>query len=219
MSDKLKLLDLCCGIGGATRGYQLAGFYVVGIDVKPQPHYCGDEFYQADALTYPLDGFDAYHSSPPCQRFSQAVKKVNREKHPDLIQAFRDRFKFTGKPYVIENVPRAPLKNPFTLCGSSFGLAVRRHRKFESNIFIPAFRCSHTEYPRQYNCAWNRTTKLRVLSISGGYQHGITLNQYKEAMGIDWEITRQELSQAIPPAYTRYIGEHLLRNINNLPLP
>ncbi len=194
-------------------GYYRAGFEVVGVDIKPQPHY-PFEFHQADALTYPLDGFDAYYASPPCQRFSQAVKKKHRDNYPNYLGIIRDILGNTGKPYVIENVPLAPLINYFTLCGSSFGLPVRRHRRFESNIFIPVMRCSHTEYPRKYNCAWNRTTKLRVLSISGGYQHGITLDEYKQAMGIDWEVTTKELSEAIPPAYTEYIGKQLMKALS-----
>lgn len=209
---KPKLLDLFCGAGGASMGYHRAGFEVEGVDIKPQPHY-PFKFYQADALEFPLEGYDAYHASPPCQRFSQAVKKKDRVNHPDYIVAIRQRLGATNKPFVIENVPRAPLFNYFTLCGSSFGLPIRRHRIFESNIFVPTFRCSHTEFPRKYRCAWNRETPLRVLSISGGYQHGISLEEHKVAMGIDWEIKYNELSQAIPPAYTEYIGKYLLESL------
>lgn len=209
---KPRLLDLFCGAGGAGMGYSLAGFDVVGVDIKPQPHY-PFEFHQADALTYPLEGFDAYHASPPCQRFSQSVKIKDRSKHPDYIQAIRERFQ--GKLYVIENVPQAPLKGYFTLCGSSFGLPIRRHRIFESSIFIPAYQCSHKEYPKKFPCAWNRKNPLRVLSISGGYQSGIDLEEHKKAMGITWEIKYNELSLAIPPAYTEFIGKYLMQSISN----
>ncbi len=201
-------------------GYARAGFEVEGVDIKPQPHY-PFKFYQADALTFPLEGYDAYAASPPCQAYSQAVKIKDRLKHPDLISATRERL--LGKVYVIENVPRAPLVNYFTLCGSSFGLPIRRHRIFESNIFVMTLPCSHKEYPRIYAPAWNRTNPLRVLSISGGYQTRKNigedfLEQHKRAMGIDW-MSIKELTQAIPPAYTEYIGKYLLRimTIHNTP--
>ena len=213
---KPKLLDLFCGAGGASMGYCRAGFEVEGVDIKPRKHY-PFKFHLADALEFPLEGYDAYHASPPCQRFSQSVNKVNRPKHPDYILAIRLRLLNTEKPYVIENVPRAPLINYATLCGSSFGLPIRRHRLFESNIFIPVMPCSHSEYPRKYPCAWNRNTPLRVLSISGGYQHGISLEEHKEAMGITWRISYRELSEAIPPVYTEYIGQYLLRYLSRSP--
>jgi DNA (cytosine-5)-methyltransferase 1 len=194
---KPKLLDLFCGAGGVGMGYYRAGFDVEGVDIKPQPHY-PFKFYQADALIFPLDGYDAYHASPPCQAYSQAVKIKDRIKHPDLIAAIRNRLE--NKIYVIENVPRSPLKNYITLCGSSFGLPIRRHRLFESNIYIPMYRCSHKEYPRKYSCA----------------QKDVSLQEYKDAFGIDWEITAKELSEAIPPAYTEYIGKYLMDYIMEL---
>lgn len=118
------LLDLYCKAGGAAMGYHRAGFRVVGVDIEPQPHY-PFEFHQADALTFPLDGFDAYHASPPCQRYSMITKLHGRaivESHPDLIDPTRYRLKSSGKPYIIENVPQAPLKDAVTLCGSMFNL-------------------------------------------------------------------------------------------------
>src|SRR5512134_3964137 len=95
-----RLLDLFCGAGGAAMGYHRAGFDVVGVDIKPQPHY-PFEFYQADALTYPLDGFDAYHASPPCQRYSTITKyhgKEVTESHPDLLPTTRERLMLAGLP-------------------------------------------------------------------------------------------------------------------------
>ena len=217
---KPKLLDLFCGAGGAAMGYHRAGFEVIGIDIKPQPHF-PFEFHQADALTHSLEGFDAYHASPPCQRYSKSVKKVSRSNHPDLISLIRDRLVATTRLYVIENVVKSPLKNYVQLCGSSFNLPVQRHRWFELNFPILVMRCSHTEYPRKYAPAWNRTTPLRVLSISGGYQTRVNigedfLKQHKEAMGIDWEISYKELSEAIPPAYTEYIGKYLMQAVIGL---
>ena len=129
-----KLLDLFCGAGGAGMGYHQAGFEVVGVDINPQPHY-PFEFHQADALTYPLNGFDVIHASPPCQRYSKANTKY-RYKHPDLIDPIRKRIEYYN--YIIENVPdaRKLLKNPLMLCGGMFGLPIHRHRYFEIKPFI-----------------------------------------------------------------------------------
>ncbi len=197
-------------------GYHRAGFDVVGVDIKPQPHY-PFEFHQGDAMTWPLDGFDAIHASPPCQHFSQSVKIANRDNHPDLLEPTRQRLIASGRPYVIENVPTAPLRDYITLCGSSFGLPVRRHRKFESALLLFSRPCAHNDpaYPAVYAPAWNRTKPLRVLSISGGYQTRVNigedfLEQHKAAMGVDWDISYNELSNAIPPAYTEWIGTQLL---------
>ena len=213
------LLDLFCGAGGAAMGYHRAGFDVVGVDIKPQPHY-PFEFIQADALEFLEYGLyfppEAIHASPPCQSFSQAVKIANRPKHADLVEPTRALLVESGLPYVIENVPRAPLKDPITLCGSSFGLPIRRHRLFESNIALMSLACNHNAFPRVYPPAWNRTTPLRVLSISGGYTGPVDLEEHKRAMGVDWEITSPELSNAIPPAYTEFIGAQLLEQMKRV---
>src|SRR5258708_3221021 len=121
---KPKLLDLFCKAGGATRGYQRAGYYVVGVDIEPQPHYCGDEFVQANALTDPLDGFDVIHASPPCQHFTNMLNwdESKKDAHPDYIDSIRQRLQATGKPYIIENVPGAPVERMIMLCGAMFGL-------------------------------------------------------------------------------------------------
>lgn len=210
--NKPRLLDLFCGAGGAARGYQQAGFYVVGVDIKPQPRYAGDEFHQADAMTYLLDGFDAIHASPPCQAYSRAVKVANRRNHPDLLAPTRERL--TGRVYVIENVPGAPLIDAITLCGSAFGLPIQRHRIFESSVFLMSNGCIHREYPAVYPPARNRTNSIRVLSVSAGYQERKQLgprymDMHRAAMGIDWML-RDELTQAIPPAYTEWIGRQLM---------
>lgn len=221
---KLLLLDLFCGAGGAGMGYNRAGFEVIGVDNRPQPNY-PFEFVQADALDpgeyAPIAGAAvAIHASPPCQSFSQAVKIANRGKHPDLVTETRAFLRATGLPYVIENVPRAPLLDPIKLCGSSFGLPIRRHRLFESNVPLMALPCAHGAYPRIYPPAWNRTTPLRVLSISGGYQKRQLsedfMDQHKAAMGVDWEIGYDELSNAIPPAYTEFIGAQIIEQLERV---
>jgi len=137
--NKPRLLDLFCGAGGATKGYQRAGFYVVGVDIKPQPHYCGDEFYEADALTYPLEGFDAYHASPPCQLWSKSTKQWRKqgEIYPDYVTPIRWRFFEIHCLYVIENVVEAPLIQPMILNGGDFGINIHRPRAFETNFHVP----------------------------------------------------------------------------------
>lgn len=125
---KPRALDLFCGAGGATRGLQMAGFHVTGVDIKPQPRYCGDEFHQANALTFPLDGYDFVWASPPCQRYTMAQNAAkNAHNHPDLIPPIRERLLGSGVDWVMENVVGAPLINPVMLCGLAFGLKVKRH--------------------------------------------------------------------------------------------
>lgn len=208
--SKPRLLDLFCGAGGATRGYQRAGFYVVGVDIKMQPRYCGDEFIQADAMTFPLGGYDAIHASPPCQRFSVMRVLPHAKAHPDLIEPIRARLVAVGVPWVIENVPGAPLRNPITLCGSMFGLRsspkryLRRHRLFEMSLaplIVP--QCQHRG------------------EAVGVYGHGSAgwlgqrmrtakADEARVLMDMEW-ATRDGMSQAIPPAYTEWIGKELLR--------
>ena len=198
-------------------GYHRAGIdEIVGVDNRPQPRY-PFHFVEADALEYVAEHgheFDMIHASPPCQAFSQAVKKENRKGRPNLIPATREALIQLGVPYVIEHVPPAidHLREPVTLCGSAFGVPIRRHRLFESNAWIWGIRCSHKEYPKRYPPAWNRTNELRVLSISGGYQQRqATIEEHRAAMGIAWDMALQELSQSIPPAYTQHIGRYLTR--------
>jgi DNA (cytosine-5)-methyltransferase 1 len=211
-----RLLDLFCGAGGAAVGYHRAGFDVVGVDINPQPHY-PFTFWNADALGLAdsvYRSFDAIHASPPCQRFSKSVSKANRLRHPDYIGLTRELLMASGLPWVIENTPRAPLVNPITLCGSSFGLEVRRHRIFEMSdppILVPP--CRHEQYEPKYAPAWNRTNLLRFRPISGGWTGEQDLIQDRAGMGVDWEMTSRELSESIPPAYTEWIGRQLIANI------
>lgn len=207
-----RLLDLFCGAGGATRGYQLAGFHVTGVDLHPQPHYCGDEFVQADAMTFPLDGFDAIHASPPCQSFT-AYRRKGRgvgDGYPDLIAATRARLVDSGLPYILENVPGAPLRKPIQLCGSSFRLDVRRHRLFESNFVLLTPPCDHSWQTPRFPPATNRTNLRSTVEV-GVWR--IPLDVQQAAMGIDW-MPRKELTQGIPPAYTQFIGEQLMTHLS-----
>ena len=211
---KFRLLDLFCGAGGAAMGYHRAGFEVVGVDIKPQPHY-PFEFHQADALTYPLEGFNAYHASPPCQAWCKYknVHKDLADKYPDVIACIRQILKQTSKPYVIENVPRAPLADYIVkLCGSSFYLPIRRHRHFESNIPVMTPPCNHSWQKPQYPSSTDRKPMSRCTMEIGSWD--IPLAQQRQGMGIDW-MTVEELSEAIPPAYTEYIGKYLMEEIKN----
>ncbi len=207
------LLDLFSGAGGAALGYYLAGFRIVGIDNRPQPHY-PFEFYQADALTFPLEGYDAYHASPPCQSYSisqymQGVKGAGK-----YIDDTRLALKETAKPFVIENVLGAPLENPIELSGMSFGLKIIRRRLFELSGFdillIPA---PHQvkNYRAEGYLPYHHGT-----SVKRGHLPNIwTKPRLEKAMQIDWMDIR-ELTQAIPPAYTEYIGLYLLRACVNI---
>lgn len=204
-----RLLDLFCGAGGAGMGYHRAGFEVVGVDHLPQPRY-PFEFHQADALTFPLDGFDAIHASPPCQRFSAYRRRVAvaiRE-YPDLIAPTRDALKAARRPYVIENVPSAPLLEPFQLCGSSFGLDVRRHRWFECSVALLPPPCDHAWQAPRFPPATNRLNLRRTVEVGAWRASGLA----PAAMDIDWMETA-ELSQAIPPAYTEWIGARLVAHL------
>lgn len=200
------LLDLFCGAGGAAMGYHRAGFDVVGVDIAPQPNY-PFEFHQADALEY-LRGmgprFAAVHASPPCQRYSamSACRPGLAGDYPDLVAPTRDLLMRTGLPWVIENVPGSPLENPITLCGHMLGLELYRHRLFESNIAL-----QQPPHPRHVKPAsraghWNPGT---IMSVSG---HVAPIAVARAAMGIDW-MSRAELAESIPPAYTEYVGRQL----------
>lgn len=217
---KPRLLDLFCGAGGAGMGYHRAGFEVVGVDIRPQPHY-PFEFHRLDAmdvLALMMDGlvpwgvsrtrtptpFDAIHASPPCERYSQLTPKAHRNNHEDLIGDARRALVAIGAPYVIENVPSAKwlLRHPMMLCGTMFGLGIRRHRFFETSFSLSSLiqGCNHEHAPVLISGTHRRTYEPR-------YEYSAAA--CREASGIDW-MTRAELDKAIPPAYTEYIGRQLL---------
>lgn len=210
--SKPRLLDLFCGAGGAAVGYARAGFEVVGVDIANQPHY-PFEFHQADALTFPLEGFDAIHASPPCQRWI-GWQNIGRARGgvndwPDLLTPLRRRVRATGLPYVIENGPNTPMVEPLTLCGSTFSLGVRRHRKFESSVLLmhPG-RCRHTG---DEVGVYGKLDGRRLFTRKDGTElhNPPSLEAAQVAMGIDW-MTWDELREAIPPAFTEWIGTQLL---------
>jgi len=204
---QLRLLDLFCGAGGCTKAYQRFGFYVVGVDNRPQPHYIGDEFYQADALEYcAAHGaeFDAIHASPPCQKYGKLVHLSGD--HPMLIPQVRELLVKMGKPYIIENTNRAPLINPIMLTAAMFGMNILRDRLFECNFFVP-FELSPVPLPP---VKMGRPVATgEVLQPVG---HFSNVQYAREQMGIDW-MTGRELSQAIPPIYIEYLCPYLLKAI------
>lgn len=204
---KPKLLDLFCGAGGAGVGYARAGYDVVGVDINPQPNY-PFAFHQDDALTYPLDGYDLIHASPPCQAYSMSSVHTGR---PRLIEPVRERLRQLGKPYIIENVKGAPLYGRIlVLCGTMFNLNVWRHRVFAGNVInrIPALRCDHTQ--RHDRIYYGREDRGAIMQTFGKPVWKGSVAEAPHDMGIDWMQTWHELTEAIPPAYTEYIGRCLI---------
>jgi len=223
---KPRLLDLFCGAGGAAMGYHRAGFEVVGVDINPQRHY-PFEFHQADAMTYPLDGFDVIHASPPCQAYS-ITKNAHNVEHPDLVPAMLRRLETWGGTWVVENVVGAPLDDAVTLCGSMFDLRawdyyigqtvqLKRHRLFQSSRLIMApGPCRHVKGMRVggvYGGAWSKNKTLDPnVKRTGGYAPPDDVQRV--LMGIDW-MPRKPLAQSIPPVYTEWIGRQLLAAIES----
>ena len=213
----MRLLDLYCGAGGASVGYHRAGFEVIGVDILPQPHY-PFEFVQDDALEFLQNragalGFDAVHASPPCQAYSSMTRGTNAGQgdHPTHVRIVRQRLNETGLPFVIENVIGAPMRKDLLLCGTMFGLDVLRHRVFE----LGGWRIGNPPIHQRHRGGvtdW-RHGKAKVGPYYGVYgrragRRGV-IAEWQEAMGIDWMVTRRELTQAIPPAYTDWIGRRL----------
>ncbi len=212
-----RLLDLYCGAGGCAAGYRQAGFEVTGVDHVPQPRYAGDVFILGDALEVLADmgrSFDAIHASPPCQKFSTATfSRPEANTHPDLVTPTVAALQRLGKPWVVENVGRSPL-SPYScvLCGLMFGLTLFRHRKFEASFLLLG--PSHPSH---------RGKKVGVNGFVCVAGHGDVSRRCRQlvpldhrnkaswakAMQIDW-MTRDELGQAIPPAYTQFVGAQLL---------
>jgi DNA (cytosine-5)-methyltransferase 1 len=243
-----------------------AGFHVTGVDIKPQPRYCGDEFHQADALLFPLEGFDFIWASPPCQAFTALRFMPTAKDHPNLIPETRARLVEANIPYCIENVPGAPLGASgylIMLCGTMFGLQtrdgraeLRRHRLFETSFSIPLRpACQHgaraggvltvvghtpvdnRRGPLQTIAVCGngssvggrraaRGVRARAITITGNTpqtntdrnrtRETFSIEDARAAMGIDW-MTMKTLSQAIPPAYSEWIGRQALDVIGERP--
>jgi DNA (cytosine-5)-methyltransferase 1 len=194
-------------------GLRRAGYVVYGVDIAPQPNY-PFTFVQANAMEYHIknSGFDLIWASPPCQPFTVLGHREDLSKYEDLIEPLRDRLKTSGSPWVIENVPGAPLRNDLMLCANSFGLRSYRHRIFECSFTV----VPPTHLPHRKRV--NRRGENRVKHWENGGHITITgdVGTYvgPEAMGIDW-MTGNELSQAIPPAYSEYIARYALPQESN----
>jgi DNA (cytosine-5)-methyltransferase 1 len=224
--SKPRVWDLFCGAGGAAMGYHRAGFEVVGVDIKPQPRY-PFEFHRMDALDYLLANgwevlereYEAIHASPPCQRFSDLAKRNgNAEAWPDLVAPTRRLLEVLRLPWVIENVDGAPLIDPTVLCGVSFPeLRVIRHRLFESNVPLTA--PAHRPHPLAYTRDKRKAHYGRLnewtspVSVNGGGNSSVAAA--RDAMGIDW-MTKDELNEAIPPAFAEHIGRQLLAHVERI---
>lgn len=220
--------DLYCGAGGCTRGYELAGFRMIGCDILPQPRYVGSAFVQMDALellkrwiagdkivfengqAYGLEDIDFFHASPPCQHDTRAGKQWRKagRTYPQLIEPTRNWLKQTGRPYVIEGVPGAKLIEPLVLNGATFGLLVRRTRLFECSLPLP-YTLLAGEAPAPFGMGRPVKEGMEAITPVG---HFSNVKYAREQMGIDW-MNQRELSQAIPPAYTEFIGRHVAEHL------
>jgi hypothetical protein len=205
-----KVLDLFCGAGGASMGYAKAGYEVVGMDIKHGKRY-PFEYIRRDVMTLrpeDLEGFDLIHASPPCQTYSVTkhlrVAQGKSTSKQDLLAQVRSLLVVSEIPYVIENVKGAPLIDPIQLCGSAFGLKVRRHRLFESSMKLRGTDCHHKEQGKPVGIYGSMRDE-----IPGGGHTAKTMPEAHEAMGINWMIWG-ELVEAIPPAYTHYIGQQIM---------
>lgn len=231
-----RLLDLFCGPGFASRGYVLAGFDVVGVDIEPQPLY-PFEFARHDALwflrelvrptfrfSHHLSDYAAIHASPPCFRYSPITAVSGTpEDHPDLVDPTRDLLEQTGLPWVMENVPRSPLRSPYVLCGASMACRtiddryrLKRHRHFETNFPLLVPPCSCAGDPREvlgvYGGGTSQATRVRR-NPNGGNTNKANTKQARELYGITEPLPRTALNLGFPPRYTELIGAQLLDHL------
>lgn len=209
---KPRLLDLFCGAGGAGVGYHRAGFEVVGVDIKPQKNY-PFEFHQGDALEFcAVHGreFDAIHASPPCQAYSSAT--LDKAKHPDLYGATRVALINSNRLWVIENVMGAPYQSGIVLCGTMFGMRIQRHRNFETSLLVMQPPHHHPK---------DRERPITITGNGGSnwqnYKHSrkAPRDMWPELMGMPW-CEWFEAKLAIPPAYTEFIGKHLIEHLGSM---
>jgi DNA (cytosine-5)-methyltransferase 1 len=222
LAAQMRALDLFSCAGGATLGLKQAGFHVVGVDFYHQPNYCGDAFLRADALEYlataSLDCFDFIWASPPCQRFTALRHAPGTKTHLDLIAPTRALLERSSKPYCIENVVGAPLINPTTLCGSMFalktpdGAELRRHRLFETSFPLLTPPCTHGKGPIVGVYGAHVRDRRRPSGTNHKSGSNLPWEHAFVAMGVPvGSMTLAELSEAIPPAYSRFVAEAFLR--------
>ena len=211
LAVKLRLLDLFCGAGGAAVGYHRSGFDVVGVDNVPQPRY-PFAFHLCDAIEFCVEHggeYDVIHASPPCQSYSAKTAHMARER-PKCIGALRDAMARLAVPWVIENVVGAPLHFPLMLCGAMFGLRTYRHRLFETSHLLLG-RPAHPKHVIRGSRA-GHWVPGEYISVAG---NAAPIAVSRQAMGIGW-MTRRELTQAIPPAYTEWLGCRLRNLISRM---
>lgn len=230
MSQLPRLLDLFCGAGGCSVGYRRAGFEVVGVDLAPQPRY-PFEFHRGDAMEFlAAHGreFDAIHASPPCQAYSSlgSIRRFSTKEHPMLVGPTLELLETVERPYIVENVPGAGLPTHVILCGSMFGLGawcdgtfhqLRRHREFACSwYFLMGLSCRHAGRPVGVYGNGGAHPRVKVSGRPGINGFSGTAAERRTAMGIDW-MDRYELSQAIPPAYTEWLGRQLHAHLASPP--
>ena len=214
-----RCLDLFCGAGGLSVGYDRAGYCVTGVDHLPHPDY-PYRLIVADAMAVArgeagidLDDYDLVHGSPPCPRFSTVTPEHTRASHPDHLTPFRKHMRQWGGTYVIENVPGAPMPDAITLCGPAMGLPkIRRHRLFESNAFLMSPGCACDKRPKfgVYGDHWDREGGwLRPDGTSRGLK-ATSVAHAQEVLGVDWMTEWDDLADCVPPAYSEFVGLQLL---------
>lgn len=200
-------------------GYHRAGFQVTGVDLEPHDDY-PFPMIVGDAMSVllcndVLNAFDVIAASPPCPRYSTATPTAYRDNHPDLVEPVRDLLRAWGGTYVIENVPGAPLENPIMLCGSMFGLGVRRHRLFETNVTMLQPFCHHEKQGEVFG-VYGDHGDLNPVTRPNGTSRGNKARDAahaREVLGIDWMSRWDDLADSIPPSYTQYLGEQLLASL------
>ena len=215
----MKLLDLFCGAGGCSVGYARAGFEVVGVDIEPHGDY-PFELTVADAMEVARDldylaGFDVVHASPPCPRYSTVTPVEARDRHPDFVPVMRDLLAKWGGVWVMENVVGAPMPSAVVLCGRSFGLKVARHRLFEASHFVmsPGCACGGGAPIGVYGNPDPLGGERRRPGGGSRGRKATGVAEAQDAMGIDWMTDWDDLTDAIPPAYTEYLGHQLAAHV------